>query len=211
MVRTVALLAVAAVLVSVSPAHADGDPASDFLLSRPTFVPPDDNIPTAYAKQLVETVREAKARGYTIRVAVIGSAYDLGSVTILYKKPKRYARFLGQELSLIYENRLLVVMPNGLAVSRAGKAAPREQAIVDRIPPPGNNGTALASSATKAVVRLAADSGVIMQPSPLAAGGRTSRSSTATRDRITIAVAAAAAAALTFALFLFFGRRPRQP
>ena len=94
-----------AALIAVSPARADGDPASDYLLGRSTFIPPDVGIPKAYADQLIATVREAKARGYTIRVALIGSRYDLGSVTILDKKPKRYARFLGTELSLIYKSR----------------------------------------------------------------------------------------------------------
>ena len=195
-----------AALIAVSPARADGDPASDYLLSRSTFIPPDLGIPQVYADQLVATVREAKARGYTIRVALIGSRYDLGSVTILDKKPKQYARFLGTELSLIYKGRLLIVMPNGLAVSRKGKAAPREQAIVDRIPPPGTGGVALISTATKAVINLAADAGVIVPQQPLAAAGQSTPSSHTMRDRITIA-AAALVAGLIVGLYLFFRRR----
>jgi hypothetical protein len=200
------LLALVAAVLLPPAAHADGDPASDYLLFAPTFVPPDDGIPKAYADQLTATVRQAKARGYTIRVAVVGSRYDMGSVTVLYKKPKQYARFLGTELSLVYKQRLLIVMPNGLAVSRAGKALAREQAIVDRIAPPGTSGIALASTATKAVVKLAAAAGVVVQPAPLAATGRKPPNSTATRDRITIA-AAALCAILVAGLFLYVRRR----
>jgi hypothetical protein len=200
---------VAAALVGAPAAHADGDPASDYLLGRATFVPPDIGVPPAYAEQLVATVRDAKARGFTIRVALIGSRYDMGAVTILYEKPKRYARFLGQELVFLYKQRLLVVMPNGLAVSIRGKPAPREQAVVDRIPPPGTNGAALATAGTKAVVRLAAAAGIVVPEAPLAAAGRGTASS-ATRDRITITVAAAAVALLAALVVLYRRRRARH-
>lgn len=197
---------VAIALVGASTARADGDPASDYLLSTPTFVPLDIGVPNAYATQLTATVREAAARGYTIRVALIGSRFDMGSVTILYEKPKQYARFLGTELSLVYKERLLIVMPNGLAVSRNGKASPREQVVVDRIAPPGSAGIALASAATRAVVRLAAEAGVLVPRAPLAASGRKEPGSTATGDRITIA-GAALVAVLFIGLYAFFRRR----
>src|SRR4029078_11591364 len=131
------VLVVLAALGLAPVARADGDPASDYLLRQPTFIRPECGVPRAYADQRNATVREEKARGYTIRVALIGSRYDMGSVSILYKKPKQYSRFLGQELAFVYKNRLLIVMPNGLAVSRAGKLLPPEQAVVERLPAPG--------------------------------------------------------------------------
>jgi hypothetical protein len=130
----------------------------------------------------------------------------MGGVTILYEKPKQYARFLGQELSLIYKKRLLVVMPNGLAVSQNGKLAPREQAVVDRIPAPGTNGKTLTSTATTAVIRLAAAAGIVIPEPPLASSGRDSSGSSDNRDRVIIA-AAAVAAALLIALFVLYRRR----
>lgn len=202
--------AVVVALLAASVARADGDPASDYLLSQPSFVPPDLNVPSAYAAQLNATIAEAKARGYVIRVALIGSRYDLGSVTILYKKPKQYARFLGQELSLIYKKRLLVVMPNGLAVSQNGRLAPREQAVVERIPAPGAGGKALASAATTAVIRLAADAGVVIPEPPLSASGRSSPGANDNRDRVIIAAAAAAAALLIALVVLYRRRRARS-
>src|SRR5579862_3057768 len=97
------LLLILVVALSATPlARADGDPASDYLLAQSTFVPPDDGVPPAYATQLQETVREAKARGYTIRVALVGRLYDMGAVTVLFKHPRQYARFLGEELSFVY-------------------------------------------------------------------------------------------------------------
>jgi hypothetical protein len=201
------VLAAAAALALPALAAADGDPASDYLLGTPTFVPPDAGVPPAYAAQLNATVREAKARGYSIRVALIGSRYDMGSVTVLYAKPKQYARFLGTELGFVYKGRLLVVMANGYGVSRKGKALPREQAVADRLGAPGKSGAALAEAGTKAVTRLAADAGVVVPVPPLAAGGRSAPGSTATRDRATIAVAALVALLLAAGLLLYRRRR----
>src|SRR5689334_16901388 len=118
-----AALLVAACAVSLPlPALADGDPASDFLLSQSTFLPFDASITKEQTDQLNELVTESKKRGYPIRVAIIGKPFDLGSVPSLWAKPTTYARFLGQELFFVYKGRLLVVMPNGFGVSRGGKA-----------------------------------------------------------------------------------------
>ena len=187
--------AVIVALLAASVARADGDPASDYLLGQPSFVPPDLGVPKAYAAQLNATIAEAKARGYTIRVALLGSRYDMGSVTILYKKPKQYARFLGQELYFVYKGRLLVVMPNGFGVARGKTLLAKEQAVVDRISPPGTNGAALASAATHAVSRLAANAGVVF---PVPALGKTGGSSK-NRDRLEIAGIALIVVALLLA------------
>jgi hypothetical protein len=204
--RALLLLALLAGLAFAPLARADGDPASDYLLSQSTFVPPDDGVPAAYAEQLQATVREAKARGYAIRVALIGTRYDLGSVSVLDRKPKQYARFLGQELAFVYKGRLLVVMPNGLGYSERGRAVPRGQAVVDSLAAPGKDGAALASAATSAVVRLAAAAGVVVPEAPLGSGARTSGSN-ANRDRLTIAAAALAATLLAAGAVLFRRRR----
>jgi hypothetical protein len=164
-------------------ARADGDPASDWLLRQSVFAPQDDHVPSQNVDQLQSVVSDAKARGYEIRVALIGTRYDMGSVYELWKKPKPYARFLGTELSFVYKGNLLVVMPNGLAVSRNGKPLAAEQEIVDRLPAPGSDGAALASTATHAVVKLAANHGAVVAVPPLGSGSGSSQS----RDRATIA------------------------
>ena len=164
-----ALAATLACLVAAPAAHADGDPASDYLLGLTAFTPPDAGIPSADGKQLVATIAAAKAGGFQTRVALIGTRYDMGSVALLYKHPQQYAHFLGQELAFVYKGRLLVAMPNGYGVSRNGKLWPAGQAVVDRLPPPGPSGHALATGATAAVVKLAAASGVtVSAPKPKA-------------------------------------------
>src|SRR5207253_520915 len=142
--------------VGAPAALADGDPASDYLLGQAVFVPPDDGIPDVNAKQLAAVVASAKAGGYEIRVALLGTRYDMGSVTALWRKPKPYARFLGQELYFVYKGRLLVVMPNGYGVSRGGKAQPADAAALDRLAPPRAGGLVLANAAAVAVQKLAA-------------------------------------------------------
>ncbi len=188
------LLATVATLVVVPMAHADGDPASDWLLSQPSFVPEDDGVPGAYATQLNAVLSDAKARGYEIRVAVIGTRYDMGSVYVDWLKPNQYVPFLSRELYFVYKGRVLVVMPNGLAITDGnGKPAPAaDRKLVAGLPAPGDDGAALTSAATHAVIRLAANHGAIVALPKL---GHVSGSSM-NRDRITIAASALVVVAL---------------
>jgi hypothetical protein len=123
------LLAVSAVaLCCATAARADGDPASDFLPVQNVFTPFDTKIPQPLVGQLTALVNEANARGFKLKVAVIATTYDLGAVPSLFDKPKQYARFLGQELYLMYNGRLLIVMPNGYGLYRHGKPVPPSSA-----------------------------------------------------------------------------------
>ena len=188
-------LAAAVVALGLTPlARADGDPASDWLLSQPSFVPEDIGVPAAYTTQLNAVLSDAKARGYEIRVAVIGTRYDMGSVYVDWLKPKRYVPFLSKELFFVYKGRVLVVMPNGLAVTDGGgKPAPAaDRALVDRLPAPGKDPAALATAATHTVIALAANHGAIVALPKL---GHVSGSTT-NRDRVTLAAAALVVAAL---------------
>jgi hypothetical protein len=171
--RRCSLVALLACLLLAPVARADGDPASDYLLTQPVFLPPDVVIPQTDSKRLTDEVAAAKARGYEIRVAVIGTRYDMGSVGALYRQPREYAVFLGQELRFVYKGRLLVVMPNGYGVSQGGKRWPAAQAVADRLAATGNGGQALATGAAAAVRRLAAAAGVNVPPA-VADGSRSS-------------------------------------
>lgn len=172
MARRALVVVALAFLVCAPLAHADGDPASDYLLTQTTFVPPDLGLSDADAARLATVVQSAHAGGYTIRVALIGSRYDLGSIGSVFGQPKQYARFLGKELTLVYHGRLLVVMPAGYGVARAGALIPAEQAVVDRLQPPGVSPANLLASAIQAVRRLAASAGVVVAaPPPTASGG----------------------------------------
>ena len=79
--RTAALVVLAAALLACAApsARADGDPASDYLLTQKVFFPFDVKAPKAKQQQLVALVDEANSKGFPIRVAVIGSSYDLGA------------------------------------------------------------------------------------------------------------------------------------
>src|SRR3982751_4282060 len=92
------VLAVATVvLAGAAPVLADGDPASDALIVQNVFFP-YPTPPAAATSALSAQVEKAYARGYRVKVAVIASETDLGSVPSLFNKPQDYAKFLGQEL-----------------------------------------------------------------------------------------------------------------
>src|SRR5207245_299661 len=105
-------------------ARADGDPASDYLITYQVFYPYYSNVPEAGLKQLETTVAAANKQGYRIRVAVITSPYDLGSLSSLWQKPQPYCRFLSLELSFAYKGRLLVVSPKGYGYADHTKPVP---------------------------------------------------------------------------------------
>jgi hypothetical protein len=200
------LVALAASVASIAAATAlaDGDPASDFLLSQDTFIPFDANIPKAQTEQLNAIVAEANKRGVKIKVALIVKRFDLGAVPSLWLKPETYARFLGQELFFLYKGPLLVVMPNGYGVSRAGKALPSAQRVVDKLPPPESSGTAIATAATRAVQLLAARKGVRLEIPPAQAEDHTMR------DRLVIA-GIAGGVVLLIGAGVLLRRRLRRP
>jgi len=186
-------------------ARADGDPASDFLIAQQVFFPYDVKLPPRQQAELTGTVSAANEAGYKIRVAIIADSYDLGSVTALWRKPRLYARFLGQELSFAYKNRLLVAMPNGFGFNRPGHPATHEYAIVDRIPI-GRGAAGLLEAATTAVQRLAAASGVHVTVTDAKGGG-----SSTSHDRLVIVAAAVAAVLAAAAARLLLRRRRRDP
>jgi hypothetical protein len=154
---------------SASPARADGDPASDVLATQQLFLPQDAAMPRAQQVQLTALLQEAAQRRYPIRVALIASATDLGSITELWRQPHNYAQFLGQELSLVYRGPLVVVMPDGFGFYNL----PRSLAGNPAIPAGSNPASGIGAAALRAVRSLAASAG---HPLPLPAA--TSRSST---------------------------------
>lgn len=131
---------------------ADGDPASDVLVTQDLFLPQDARASLRQAAELSALVRAASRSGFQIRVALIASKDDLGSVTELWRQPRSYAQYLGQELSLLYTGPLLVVMPDGYGVYRVTGARPAEPSAVSGLGAPG---IALASAAITAVQHLA--------------------------------------------------------
>jgi len=202
--RRLLILTAAACLCLPAAAWANGDPASDYLLVQSVFLPFNAKIDPNATARLSDTVRAANRAGYKIRVALIGSRYDLGTAFSLYNKPERYAQFLGLELSFQFRDHLLVVMPNGFGTSIGGKPDPRSFRALKGLPGPGKDATKQAEAATTAIRRMAAASGHVLSGSGGGAG------SSATRDRLTIAAAVTALAALLAAI-VFFRRRAPAP
>jgi hypothetical protein len=158
LLSSAAILALAFGLLASS-ALADGDPASDVLATQPLFLPQDAGIPLAQQNQLSALLGSAATSGYQIRVAIIASSPDLGSVTELWRQPQTYARFLGQELSLVYHGPLLVVMPNGFGVAAVGATTPVGSSVLDGVRIDATSGPGLGTAALTAVQRLAAAAG----------------------------------------------------
>ena len=139
-------------------ARADGDPASDVLATQSLFLPQDAGIPFAQQGQVTGLVKAAARSGYPLRVAIIASSTDLGSVTELWHQPQTYARFLGQELSLVYRGPLLVVMPGGYGISTGGVPDPAGASALAGLRTP-TSGAALGTAALTGIERLAEASG----------------------------------------------------
>lgn len=175
--RVVACLAalLAGLGVMASQARADGDPASDVLAAQMVFIPQDGALPPAQQSQLTQLVGSANRTGLPLRVALIATRSDLGSVTALWRRPSTYARFLAQELSQVFHGTLLVAMPNGFGVARVGPGpAPALPG-----PPPAGSGAGLGAAAITAVQRLAAAGGHrLVVPRGAVAGRGAARSAT---------------------------------
>ncbi len=201
MARGIAVAAALLLLATAGVARANGDPASDYLLVQGVFLPFNAKVDPKASKKLADTIKAAADNGFKIKVAVIGSRYDLGTAFSLYNKAQKYAQFLGLELSFQYRDRLLVVMPNAYGYAVGGKPDPKGIAVLQKLPPPGKDVTKQVESATAAIRKLAAASG---KPLPASGGG-----SSKTRDRITIAAGLVALAALLAAIV--FWRRERAP
>ncbi len=197
-----ALAATAVVVACIAgvgprPALADGDPASDYLLTEKVFAPFDLKNSATLEQQLAALAFEASKKGYQIRIALIATRYDLGAVTALWKRPQTYAHFLAQELSFFYRGRVLIVMPNGFGIYRLNRSTATERRVLAKLTV-GPGGEGLARSAVTAVQRLAAADGVRLSPPHV-----TSPSAKNSYDRLTIAVAVGAVlVALTAARLL---------
>jgi hypothetical protein len=185
------LLALVVAAGAAQAARADGDPASDYLVGAKVFLPYDAKFPPKQSAQLTALVAAANEAGYTIRVAVIWSDYDMGSVTALWRKPRTYARFLGLELGFVYKQRLLIVMPNGFGFSWRKHPSASEYALLSKIRIPTGAPGLLTAAATALTTLAAADGVDVTAPAEV-----TTPAQRNTHDRETILVAVLGALAL---------------
>lgn len=152
----VVALALVSAFGVASPAGADGDPASDTLLAQNAFypyaTPAGSSAPTVLGQQIASVYRH----GARIKVAVIQSAADLGSLPSLFNKPTDYAAFLGQEIRYFYVGPLLVVMPGGFGIYDGGRPTTAENSVLSQAAISGGTPEQLIQSATTAVTALLA-------------------------------------------------------
>jgi hypothetical protein len=179
-------------------ARADADPASDMLYTGDVFLPYGPVSP-AVAAELRGAVRSAREEGKPLKVAVIATKRDLGGVPTLFGNPLYYARFLGAELQFLYSGKLLVIMPQGAALSERGKLVANPEVLHARI----EHGTdGLVRTATGLVRGLTGIEGSSQEVT--AAGGGSSA-------WIWIVIGVAVAAALGATAFVLARLRRRSP
>jgi hypothetical protein len=128
----------------------------------------------------------------------------MGSVTSLYRKPRTYARLLGSEISFVYKQRLLVVMPNGFGFNWPKHPTAPAYAVLAKIPiKPGNAG--LLDAAQTAVQRLTAAAGIkVTAPTDVTTTGQRN-----SHDRLVIIAATVAVLLLAVAARVALRRRRR--
>jgi hypothetical protein len=161
--RGLGVLAIALAAFVPATALADGDPASDVLPVQNTFTP---YPPPANAKDLAATVQKVFESGHRLRVAVIATRRDLGSIPSLFGKANAYARFLGTEIGSFYAGPLLIVMPSGFGIYDGRRSTAPESRVLAKLKVGGSSATALVDSAIAAVNALAA-AGVLDSPDTL--------------------------------------------
>src|SRR3954447_18224809 len=174
--RTLGIAALGAALALPAAARADGDPASDVLLLQESFLPYSPKVPKPVADGLGATLKQSRAAGYPLKVAIIATPQDLGSVPQYFGKPQPYASFLEREIAFDKPEPLLVVMPAGYGTAALGPEAGK---ALDGLPPPQPTGDALGRSAIDASLRLAKAAGHPVPPPKLpksssSSGGGTS-------------------------------------
>ena len=189
-------------LTAAGAARANGDPASDVLYTGHVFFPYDTTISQSAQQDLVATILAANKAGYPIRVALIAQQSDLGAVTSLWKKPRRYATFLSTELSFIYAGPLLIVMPSGIGFAHYKGRTAAEYRVLSSVGIVGGR-DGLALTGTNAVRALAQRAGYAI------ATGSTPSSSSGVYSWLAVAIAVALIAAAAGGIVFLLWRRPR--
>jgi hypothetical protein len=165
-------LAAACALLALLPAPAalaDGDPASDVLLAQDSYLPYQPKVPSNVSAGLDEVLKKSRAAGYPLKVAIIATENDLGTVPNFFAKPQEYAEFLQSEIGFGKPEPLLIVMPSGYGSADAGDGAAAALAKVDK--PESDSGDALGRAAIDASRALAKANGHEIAAPKLPGGG----------------------------------------
>jgi hypothetical protein len=166
LVNTALFIAVASATALPARALANGDPASDTLLTQQTFAA-FGKLSPAIARDLDRVQTAAREAGYPVRVAIIAGREDLGQETDFFGKPQEYATFLAGELEAFGRlstpsghppaqtatGPLVVVMPGGFGTDGLSPGA--RSRIREHEPAPEARPDDLARAAGLAVEELA--------------------------------------------------------
>jgi len=158
-IAAIAILALSIAAWSAGPAAADGDPASDVLATQSLFLPWDAGLSATQQSHLSALLDAAARSGVKVRLAIVTSPTDLGSVSVLWREPHRYAAYLGEELSLLYRGPLLVLMPDGFGMYDAGRTLTAAESAIAGSGPPPPGASGLLAASVSAVRRLAGAAG----------------------------------------------------
>jgi hypothetical protein len=122
-VKAVLTLLAAGAMLAPALARADGDPASDYLLFQPYYVPLQPAPDKGLRDELNAMLKAGAAQRHPLRVAIVRTKGDLGAYAQLYGRPRVYAKLLSNELAYVYQGPLLVVMPQGFATRHVPAAS----------------------------------------------------------------------------------------
>jgi hypothetical protein len=149
------LVALAALMALPAGALADGDPASDVLISSTLYTPVAQKISPPVLQQLQRTIEQANAGGFQVRVALILDRTDLGAVPQLYGNPTSYVRLLSAELFYVWKGAVIAVQPSGIGVANIKPLAPAQAAANTINVAKPATADALAQAATTAIRKIA--------------------------------------------------------
>jgi hypothetical protein len=190
-----------ATCVAVPLARADGDPASDYLITQQDFLPLSVSYSTSIGGQLTDLLNDSKLKNFPLKVAVIARPDDLGSVPSLFGTPEQYASFLGQEDYYFFKDELLVVMPQGYGLYKASGVPAGDKRVLAKLAPPHvTSGDGLIEAAERAVRALAARRDLTLAAKPVS-------KSTASQDRIEIIAGVLVLCALAIGVRMLIRRR----
>jgi hypothetical protein len=150
--RLVACAVCIAALALPAAVLADGDPASDYLVVGDAYLP---YPPPAARTQLYAALAAVQKANDKVKVAVIATPTDLGSIPSLFGHPADYAKFLGLEITFAYTGALLVVMPAGYGFYDDGNPTPAADAALGTLSIADKSPDGLTQAAAQAVTALA--------------------------------------------------------
>jgi hypothetical protein len=169
--RVLATVVLLAALATPPAAHADGDPASDVLLLQDVYLPYQPVVPKPVSSALIAIVKQLHKEGYPLKVAVVASQTDLGTVPQFLGRPGPYASFLESEIKFNKAKPLVVVMEAGYGTAAV---APTLASSLTTVPKPtSGSADALGRAAIAAVLKIAAADGhpIAAPKLPKATGG----------------------------------------